>query len=113
MQYLSSYARGRDPTTGRRRRVIVTIHQPSSQIWEKIDNVVLLAEGRLMYQGPRKDMNDFFSAYGHPVPVSGESFVSCFFVRIICTSTYTCASLKGTLQSSRSFHRITLQNARV
>ena len=72
MQYLSSYARGRDPTTGRRRRVIVTIHQPSSQIWATIDNVILLAEGRLMYQGPRKEMNDFFSAYGHPVPVSGE-----------------------------------------
>ena len=38
MEYLHSYARGTDPTTGRRRRVIVTIHQPSSQIWEVIDN---------------------------------------------------------------------------
>ena len=112
MQYLSSYARGRDPTTGRRRRVIVTIHQPSSQIWATIDNVILLAEGRLMYQGPRKDMNDFFSAYGHPVPVSGEL---CFL--FLCSydvqALTTIASLKGTLQSSRSFHRITLQNARL
>ena len=112
MQYLSSYARGRDPTTGRRRRVIVTIHQPSSQIWATIDNVILLAEGRLMYQGPRKDMNDFFSAYGHPVPVSGELFVSCFFVHMMHKHLQL-TSLKGTLQSSRSFHRITLQNARV
>lgn len=70
MTYLQSYARGRDPATGRRRRVIVTIHQPSSQIWdEMIDNVVLLAEGRLMYQGRRSEMDDFFGAYGHPVPM--------------------------------------------
>jgi len=69
MQYLNSYARGRDPKTNRRRRVIVTIHQPSSHIWELIDNVVLLAEGRLMYQGPRQSMADFFEQYGHPVPV--------------------------------------------
>lgn len=68
VQYLQSYARGTDPKTGRRRRVILTIHQPSSQIWERIDNVVLMAEGRLMYQGPRTEMTDFFAKYGHPVP---------------------------------------------
>jgi len=68
MQYLHRYARGIDPTTGERRRVIVTIHQPSSRIWELIDNVVLMAEGRLIYQGRRQQMEDFFTAYGHPVP---------------------------------------------
>jgi len=68
INYLQSYARGTDPKTGRRRRVILTIHQPSSQIWERIDNVVLMAEGRLMYQGPRTEMPDFFATYGHPVP---------------------------------------------
>ncbi|EED93260.1 THAPSDRAFT_262120, partial [Thalassiosira pseudonana CCMP1335] len=62
MQYLHRYARGE------RRRVIVTIHQPSSRIWELIDNVVLMAEGRLIYQGRRQQMEDFFTAYGHPVP---------------------------------------------
>eukprot|EP01082_Thalassiosira_pseudonana_P013797 g12356.t1.1.5e17418b.1.5e1746ac g12356 g12356.t1 contig6:1757240-1758742(+) len=68
MQYLHRYARGIDPTTGERRRVIVTIHQPSSRIWELIDNVVLMAEGRLIYQGRRQQMEDFFTAFGHPVP---------------------------------------------
>ncbi|EJK63702.1 hypothetical protein THAOC_15626 [Thalassiosira oceanica] len=67
MKYLQSYARGRH-STGRRRRVIVTIHQPSTQIWELIDNVVLLAKGRLMYQGKRKDMDTYFAACGWPVP---------------------------------------------
>jgi len=67
MKYLRSYAQGRH-STGRRRRVIVTIHQPSTQIWELIDNVVLLAKGRLMYQGKRKDMDTYFAACGWPVP---------------------------------------------
>ncbi len=70
VNYLHNYARGKDPKTGRLRRVILTIHQPSSQIWESIDNVVLMAEGRLMYQGPRREMSDFFAAFGHPVPLN-------------------------------------------
>ena len=70
IKYLHNYARGKDPKTGRLRRVILTIHQPSSQIWESIDNVVLMAEGRLMYQGPRREMPDFFAAFGHPVPLN-------------------------------------------
>ena len=38
LKYLHSYARGKDRKTGKGRRVILTIHQPSSQIWENIDN---------------------------------------------------------------------------
>jgi hypothetical protein len=67
MEYLHRYARSRDPETGIRRRVILTIHQPSSRIWELIDNVVLLAQGRLMYQGRRDRMDDFFAAYGREI----------------------------------------------
>jgi hypothetical protein len=38
LKYLHNYARGKDRKTGKGRRVILTIHQPSSQIWEHIDN---------------------------------------------------------------------------
>ena len=38
LKYLYSYARGKDQKTWKGRRVILTIHQPSSQIWENIDN---------------------------------------------------------------------------
>jgi ABC-type multidrug transport system ATPase subunit/ABC-type multidrug transport system permease subunit len=48
------------------RRVILTIHQPNSFIWEMMENVVLLSEGKLMYQGPRVDMELFFASTGHP-----------------------------------------------
>jgi hypothetical protein len=48
------------------RRVILTIHQPNSFIWDMMENVVLLSEGKLMYQGPRVDMESFFASAGYP-----------------------------------------------
>jgi len=70
MEYLQTYARKVDPVTGKKHRVIITIHQPPSRIWELIDNVVLLAKGRLMYQGRRTLMSSFFTSCGHPVPLN-------------------------------------------
>lgn len=63
MEFLKTYARG---ASGR--RIILTIHQPSSFIWQLIDNVVLLAKGKLMYEGSRGNMEDFFKAHDHPTP---------------------------------------------
>eukprot|EP00984_Skeletonema_dohrnii_P003814 scaffold1311_cov140-Skeletonema_dohrnii-CCMP3373.AAC.1 len=70
MEYLKTYARKKNPVTGRRHRVIITIHQPSSRIWELIDNVVLLARGRLIYQGRRTLMDSFYASCGHPLPLN-------------------------------------------
>ena len=70
MEYLKTYARKKDPVTGKRHRVIITIHQPSSRIWELIDNVVLLARGRLIYQGRRTLMDSFYASCGHPLPLN-------------------------------------------
>lgn len=47
MKFLRGYARSSS------RRVILTIHQPSSFIWEMLDNIVLLSKGQLIYQGQR------------------------------------------------------------
>ena len=44
------------------RRVIITIHQPSSFIWEMLDDIVLLAKGHLVYQGSRNDIKSFFDS---------------------------------------------------
>jgi ABC-type multidrug transport system ATPase subunit len=63
IEFLKCYARG---AAGR--RVILTIHQPSSFIWKLIDNVVLLSKGKIMYQGARQPMEQFFSMNGHPTP---------------------------------------------
>lgn len=51
------------------RRVILTIHQPSSFIWEMLDNIILLAKGHLVYQGPREETKAFFDSCDYHTPV--------------------------------------------
>eukprot|EP00554_Chaetoceros_debilis_P005929 CAMPEP_0194074624 /NCGR_PEP_ID=MMETSP0149-20130528/1708_1 /TAXON_ID=122233 /ORGANISM="Chaetoceros debilis, Strain MM31A-1" /LENGTH=605 /DNA_ID=CAMNT_0038754853 /DNA_START=116 /DNA_END=1933 /DNA_ORIENTATION=+ len=62
MHFLKEYARASG------KRIILTIHQPSSFVWQLIDNVVLLSEGKLIYQGPRANMERFFEVNGCPCP---------------------------------------------
>jgi ABC-type multidrug transport system ATPase subunit len=61
MEFLKDYARG---AAGR--RVILTIHQPSSFIWQTIDHVILLSKGQLVYNGHRAKCENFFAAQGYP-----------------------------------------------
>lgn len=61
MEFLKNYVRA---SAGR--RVILTIHQPSTNIWRLLDNVVLLSKGRLMYQGSRSLIEDYFASIGCP-----------------------------------------------
>jgi ABC-type multidrug transport system ATPase subunit len=61
MTFLKKYARA-----GAGRRVILTIHQPGTMIWQLIDNVVLLSKGKLMYQGSRTAMEEYFASIGCP-----------------------------------------------
>ena len=46
------------------RTVVTTIHQPSSEVFEHFSDVVLLANGRMVYQGPIDHMNAHFSSLG-------------------------------------------------
>jgi ABC-type multidrug transport system ATPase subunit len=64
MEFVKDYARA-----GSGRRVILTIHQPSSSIWQLMDNVILLAKGKLMYEGSRENMEKFFESCGHATPM--------------------------------------------
>ena len=38
------------------RTVVATIHQPSSDIFHMFDNLTVLAEGHIVYQGPAERM---------------------------------------------------------
>lgn len=48
--------------------VLFTIHQPSSEIFNSFDRLILLNSGRVMYQGPVKEVTTFFSNCGFPSP---------------------------------------------
>ena len=50
------------------RRVIVTLDRPSLFVWNLIDNVILLSKGRVVYEGPRFDMESFFAYHKKPTP---------------------------------------------
>lgn len=40
--------------------VLMTIHQPNSEIYELFDNLILMVEGRFIYQGSAKNAPDYF-----------------------------------------------------
>jgi hypothetical protein len=48
--------------------VLFTIHQPSSEIFESFDHLILLHSGRVMYQVPIPLVPQDFEAKGYPVP---------------------------------------------
>ena len=48
--------------------VLMTIHQPASDMLEKIDRLILLRAGRCMYNGPEERVTDYFADRGYPLP---------------------------------------------
>ena len=48
--------------------ILMSIHQPSSKIFNHFDNVILLARGRCMFNLPTKEVAPFFFANGFEVP---------------------------------------------
>ena len=50
------------------RSVVITIHQPRSEIFDLFHDVVFLSLGSIVYQGPAKGVRDYFAKLGYPVP---------------------------------------------
>lgn len=50
------------------RTVVFTIHQPRSNIAALFDQLILLAEGKMVYSGPFSKCQDYFDRIGHPCP---------------------------------------------
>jgi ABC-type multidrug transport system ATPase subunit len=48
--------------------VLFTIHQPSSEIFNSFDRLILMNKGRVMFQGPVGEVPDYFSDHGFPSP---------------------------------------------
>lgn len=48
--------------------VLFTIHQPSSDIFQSFDHLILLARGRVLYQGSVTDIPTYFADRGHALP---------------------------------------------
>lgn len=50
------------------RTVVVTIHQPRSEIWGLFDNLILLSKGSTVYSGPSAECLPWFEAQGFHMP---------------------------------------------
>jgi len=52
----------------KRRTIIMSIHQPRSDIYHKFDYLMVLSKGRLVYYGQAHEALSFFSTLGHNCP---------------------------------------------
>ena len=48
--------------------IVMSIHQPRSSIFEMLDDLCLLSEGKLIYFGSAKDVLSYFESQGYPCP---------------------------------------------
>ncbi|KAI7905378.1 P-loop containing nucleoside triphosphate hydrolase protein [Cokeromyces recurvatus] len=51
-----------------KRTVVFTIHQPRSNIVTLFDQLVLLAQGHVVYSGPQTEVQSYFQQIGYPCP---------------------------------------------
>mmetsp|Transcript_29015 Transcript_29015/g.50995 ORF Transcript_29015/g.50995 Transcript_29015/m.50995 type:complete len:631 (+) Transcript_29015:81-1973(+) len=54
--------------TAKGKIIIATVHQPSSKLIRLFDQVLLMANGKVVHQGSVPVTNDFFARQGQPVP---------------------------------------------
>lgn len=48
--------------------VVVSIHQPRSDIARLIDHIVLLSQGQVVFNGPSTQLVPYFTELGYPCP---------------------------------------------
>ncbi|KAI0594892.1 hypothetical protein F4775DRAFT_605748 [Biscogniauxia sp. FL1348] len=48
--------------------IIVIIHQPRIEIFEMLDDLILLANGQIIYEGPEAEVQKFFEDIGYQFP---------------------------------------------
>ncbi len=51
------------------RTIIATIHQPNTEIYRNLDQLMLLSHGHVIYLGKASDAVQYFDGIGHPCPV--------------------------------------------
>uniref|UniRef100_V5NX96 PDR protein 5 n=1 Tax=Vinca minor TaxID=60093 RepID=V5NX96_VINMI len=62
IKYLKHSTHGLDGTT------VISLLQPAPETYELFDDIILLSEGQIVYQGPREEALDFFAFIGFQCP---------------------------------------------
>ncbi|RDD44667.1 Protein white [Trichoplax sp. H2] len=61
------------------RTILCTIHQPSSEVYAMFNRILLMAEGKIAYLGPRENALQFFNGLGYHCPLNynpADHFIS-------------------------------------
>ena len=66
--------------------IIFTIHQPSSELFELFDKLMLLSEGRLAFIGDKNDAAEFFKAQGYSIPLNYNP--ADFFIKTLAINPF-------------------------
>ncbi|XP_028927479.1 ATP-binding cassette sub-family G member 8 [Ornithorhynchus anatinus] len=80
------------------RLVLLSLHQPRSDVFRLFDLVLLLSEGSTLYAGPASHMARYFAAAGHPCPRFSNP--ADFYVDL------TSIDRRGELQEAASRERV-------
>ncbi|KIV85835.1 hypothetical protein PV11_01490 [Exophiala sideris] len=56
------------------RTIVMTIHQPRSEMWQLIDNLIVLTQGRTAYSGSKAACLRHFEQAGHEIPLFVNPF---------------------------------------
>lgn len=56
--------------TNKGKTIIITIHQPSSELFEMFDKLLLMAEGRVAFLGTASEASTFFDEMNAPCPTN-------------------------------------------
>ena len=64
------------------RTIVATIHQPSSEIFHMLDDLLLISGGKVVYHGPVEAAVEYFSRLGFPCPVYTNP-ADYFFMQVL------------------------------
>lgn len=79
------------------RTIICTIHQPSSEVYEMFDNLLLMAEGRVAYMGEANKALEFFERCCQHLFFSKNIKVRSYIVVLRMTTFFYNVSIKATV----------------
>ena len=74
------------------RTVLLSVHQPSSQVFALLDHLTLLADGRALYRGAAADVSAFLARASVPAAPPGTSTADHLL--------YVCCSHRATMQAA-------------
>jgi len=85
------------------RTIICTIHQSRSDLFPLFGNLLLLANGRMIYSGKAENMMEYFEAAGYPCPTfANPAYLSCKSNLTLVTLLWICVRSTYNIRKERN-----------